>query len=268
MRLLYNYILILLLATSVIQAEDKFTSTPLMPAKNKTPGYSGIFIGAGQNFQSGKYFVDCKECEFENGVASGFLIGIFYDRKALSWLKYGISGAYNLSGIENSFVEFEKIHLQSDNSGIDEDIWLQFRHKSEVKINMLTAMPYIKLEPFDFFFFKTGFSLSYIFNSNIKHEKELMQNEVTLSNGATIIVSIPDFEDSNKKTIQDSEIRELNSLQYAISLSSGVIINFSPTTFFSPYFQYNLPLTNISESGDDYKINQWRIIFELGFKIH
>lgn len=267
MRLLYINIVILLVSVSILSSQTVYDPTPLMPAKDRIPGYIGFIIGMGQNFQSGEFYVDCLDCVFEKGVAAGFTVGISYDRVALPWLKYGIAGLYDYSGIKSSFVETEIIPFELKNSGIKEDIAVQFRHTGDIDLHYLTAMPYIKLEPVKFFFFRLGFGASLVMGSAIKHDKELLQQEVTLSNGTTIYISIPG-NNSYSSTIQNSEVRNLNSLQFFLMPAMGFKINFSETTYLMPYFQYNIPFTNISDKGKDFKINQWRLLFELGFKVH
>jgi hypothetical protein len=267
MRLLYIKIYICLFCSFSINLSAQYTDTPILPAKEKVPGYIGFIVGLGQNFQSGEYYVDCEDCIFSDGVGTGVTLGASYDRLIFPWLKYGIAVFYDYAGINNSFIETEIIPFELPNSSIKENIPVQFRHTANVDVNYLTAMPYLKVEPVKFFFIRLGFGVSYIFTSNIKHDKELLQRNHTLSNGATVNIRIPGT-NSYKVNIQDSEIRELNAVQMYLMPALGLKINFSETTYLLPYFQYNLPLTNISEFGKDYKINQWRIMFELGFKLH
>ena len=267
MRLLYIYIVLLISGSCILSSQTAYIPTPLQPAKERVPGYLGFIIGFGQNFQSGEYYVDCLDCIFEDGVSGGFTFGISYDRVATSWLKYGIAGFYDYSGISNSFRETEIIPFELENSGIKENIPVQFRHTSDIDLHYLTAMPYIKIEPANFFFFRIGFGASYTFASSLKHEKELTQREATLSNGATVSIRIPGT-DGYKVTIQDSEVRDLNNLQLYLMPALGLKINFSATTYLLPYFQYNMALTDISENGKDFRINQWRLFLELGFKLH
>jgi hypothetical protein len=267
MRLLYFNIVLSILFMINIDIYAQFVDTPLRPAKDKVPGWSGILVGVGQNFQSGEYYVDCEDCIFDGGVNTGFTVGLSYDRKALDWLKYGVAVFYDYSGIKNSFTETELIPFELDNSGIKENIPIQFRHTANVDLHLLTAMPYIKFEPLSFYFFRMGFGAGYIFNSHLTHDKELMQNTATLSNGAKVSVSIPGSS-SNKVTIQESQVNEINSLQLYLMPATGLKINFSETTYLLTYVQFNLPLNNISEYGSNYKINQWRLFFELGFKMH
>lgn len=265
MRLLYFYI-VLLIIFQIKLFSQSYIETPLTPAKERVPGYIGFLIGFGQNYQTGDFLVDCLDCTFEDGVRGGFSLGIAYDRLALPWLKYGIAGLYDYQGINSSFRETEIIRLELENSGLRENVPVQFRHTANLDIHNLTVMPYIKLEPASFFFFRLGFGASYIFSSSLKHDKELLTKEATLSNGATVNVKLENGD--NKVNVQNSEIRELNNLQFLIMPALGFKINFSETTYLMPYFQYNLPLSNVSENGNDFRIHQWRLFLELGFKLH
>lgn len=267
MRLLYIYFIAAILIATQVDLLSQYIPTPLGPAKDKEPGYIGIIVGMGQNFQTGEFYVECPDCIFENGVGTGFTIGASYDRVLLPWLKYGIAAFYDYGGIKSSFLETELIPFELQNSGLKESIPVQFRHTASVDINSLIAMPYLKIEPTNFFFFRMGLGLSYIFSNNITHDKELLQKQATLSNGATVSIRIPNH-DGYIVNIQDSQINGLTNFQLYLMPAIGFKLNFSPTTYLKPYFQFHLPLSDISDFGKDYRINQWRILLELGFKAH
>ncbi|GAB1371514.1 hypothetical protein MASR1M45_15760 [Candidatus Kapaibacterium sp.] len=265
MRLLYIIIVSMILFQ--ITALSQYVHTPLIPAKDKIPGWNGFMIGLGQNFQSGEYYVDCEDCIFDGGVGTGFTLGASYDRKATDWLKYGIAVMYDYSGIQNAFSETEQIQFELENSGIKENININFRHTAQSDFHFINFMPYLKFEPWNFFFFRMGFGGALLLDSRIVHEKELMQRTVQLSNGAIVTVRIPNS-NSDKVTIQDSQVQEVSNFNLYLMPASGFKIDFSETTYLMTYLQYSLPLNNISEFGKDYKINQWRIFLELGFKVH
>lgn len=267
MRLLYIYFIVAILIAVQVDLSAQYIPTPLGPAKDKVPGYIGFIVGFGQNYQTGEFYVDCPDCIFENAVGTGFTLGASYDRVALPWLKYGIALFYDYSGIKSSFLETELIPFELQNSGLKEDIPVEFRHTANVDFHNLIAMPYVKIEPVDFFFIRLGFGLSYIFSSKIKHDKELLQKVATLSNGATVSIRIPGI-DGYKVNIQDSQVSDLNNLQLYLMPAIGFKLNISTTTYLKPYFQFNLPLSDISGYGKDYRINEWRIFLELGFKAH
>ncbi len=269
MRVLYYniVIMIILLFLGNNKLFSQYLDTPLNPAKDKVQGWNGFIFGLGQNFQSGEYYVDCEDCIFDGGVNTGFTLGYSYDRRPIEWLKYGIAIYYDNSGIKNTFSETELVNFQLENSDIKEKVPVKFKHNSDVDLHLLTAMPYLKFEPFNWYFFRLGLGVSYILSSKINHTKELLQNTATLSNGSVVTIKISDS-DENKVTIQDSPIRELNSIQWNLIPATGFKFNFSETTYLLTYIQYNIPFTNISEQGKDYKINEWRLFLELGFKIH
>lgn len=267
MRLLYIYFIATIIVGSQSLLYSQYIPTPLGPAKDKTPGNLGFIFGMGQNFQSGEYYVDCLDCTFDGGVGTGFTLGIAYDRVAMPWLKYGIALLYDYNGIKSSFLETEMIPFELQNSGIKENIPVQFRHSSEVELHNLITMPYLKTEPFDWMFFRLGLGLSYIFANNLTHDKELLQRQATLSNGATVMIRVPGT-DGYTVNIQDGPINPINNLQAYLMPALGFKINFSQTTYLKPYFQFNLPLNTISDNGKDFSINQWRLFLELGFKLH
>ncbi|MFA5513003.1 MAG: hypothetical protein WC313_11200 [Candidatus Kapaibacterium sp.] len=266
MKVLYIYIAAILLATTLLNAQDPNISTPLRPAKEKVPTYIGFIAGMGQNFQSGEYYVDCADCIFENGVKAGYTIGIVYDRLIGSGFKYGIAGMLDFSGLSNSFIETELVSFELPGTGVNENIPVRFRHTSDISYSQIIGMPYIKYEPASFFFVRIGLGASYIFGSSLVHDKELIQHQARLSNGMLVSITIPGTNDT-KVNIQDSEIRDLNNFQIYLMPAIGFKINFSETTYLQPTLQYNIAMSDLSNQGKDFRIHQWRLLFELGFRL-
>jgi hypothetical protein len=280
MRLLFiiilSVIILNLLSTEklIAQKQTKYEmqpaqkqSNPISPGRELIPEYIGIVFGLGQNFQSGKMFVECPGCVFEDGVKFGYTIGAYYETLLVGPLKSGIDVLYDYQGIKSTFLEYESVEVRSDIVDYKENVILPFRHTADVDINTLMFIPYFKYSPVNFFYAKVGFSLNYIFSSHIRHDKELTQKKATLSNGTIVQVSIPGVK-NNIATVQDSDFININKTYFSFVPAIGFTIPFDSDDkiVFSPYFMYSMPLGNLSENGENFKINTWRLMFELGFK--
>jgi hypothetical protein len=242
-------------------------SNPIYPGRELIPEYVGLIFGLGQNFQTGKMYVECPGCVFEEGVKFGYTIGVYYESIIAGPLKFGIDVLYDYQGIKSSFLENESVEISSAEVDYKENVVLPFRHTADVDINTLMFMPYLKYSPVDYFYGKLGFSLNYVFSSHIKHDKELTQKKATLSNGTVVVVSIPGTK-NNIATVQEGDINDLNKTYFSLNPVIGFTIPFDKDNniVFSPYLMYSLPMSNLSDNGENFKINTWRLMFELGFK--
>jgi len=243
-------------------------SNPISPASQPNPSYLGVTIGFGQNFQSGKMFVDCPGCVFEEGNKFGFTFGIYYEKSIFVEGYLGIDLLYNTSGLKSSYIENEIVEVKSQEIDFRENVILPFRHTADLDVSTLSFSPYFKILPFDFMFFKLGFGYNLALSSNLKHDKELLKKEVILSNGTVTKVKLADTK-GYTATVQDGEYTELEKSFFTINPSIGFNIPFDEqkNIIFSPWFMYSIPLSAMSKNGEDFKINGWRILFSLGFKL-
>lgn len=266
MRLLLIIIIFLFNLTNFSFSQN--LSNPIFPAKQSLPDYLGITLGLGQNFQSGKMYVECPGCIFEDGVKFGYTIGAYYDSHINEFLTYGADINFSNNGIKTSYIENELIDVISTEISYRETVNIPFRHIADVEISNINLIPYIKLIPLNFLFFKVGFGFNFVTSSNLRHDKELLKNEVILSNGTITKVRLADTK-SNVATIQDGEFKDLEKFFLSINPSIGFNIPFDSkrNVVFSPWLMYLLPLSDISKNGEAFKINQWRILFSISFKL-
>lgn len=266
MRLLL--IIIIFLFNFAVLSFSQNLSNPIFPAKPTLPDYLGFTLGLGQNFQSGKMYVECPGCVFEDGVRFGYTIGAFYESYINDFLTYGADINFSNNGIKTSYIENELIDVVSTEISYRESVNIPFRHISDVDISTINLIPYIKLIPWNFLFFKVGFGFNFVASSNLRHDKELLKNEVILSNGTITKVRLADTK-GNLATIQDGDFKDLEKFYLTINPSVGFNIPFDSkrNVVFSPWLMYSLPLSDISKNGEAFKINQWRILFSISFKL-
>ena len=241
-------------------------SSPIQPIANIDHRQDlGIFVGLGQNFQSGDMYVDCEECTFSGGAGFGINFGILYEYIVLERISLGASVVYKSLGFNAGFQEIETLDslLIQEGSTIYERANVKFSHEANIDIHNFTFAPYIKWTPLDFMFLRAGLGIGTNFSTNIKHRKRLDQKTARLSSGE--IVTLKDV--SEDDYIQDTEIPSLISPQIYLSPVIGFNIPFSDKITFSPSFEYSIPFSEFSEFGSGLKSNYWRILFELRLRI-
>lgn len=237
-------------------------SNPLEPTKPKKPKEMGIMVGIGYNFQSGTSYVSCPDCEFDNGRKFGYSIGLKYeDYIDDNLFKYGISLIYENMSLEASFKEREAFEYEKDRF-----IGINFRNESFLNTNYLSLQPYLKFYPTSNIFLILSPTLNYVLNNRIIHEKIILDNNVLLPNGEIVYVSFSDTK-STKKLIENDDYRDVSKIQYGVNSTVGVEFLLDSDVIFSPQFSYYYPISEYSSYGDNFKIFNWRIFFELRIKV-
>lgn len=239
--------------------------SPIFPVlANQTRQDIGMFVGLGQNYQSGEMYVNCLDCVFKGGTGFGFTFGALYEYQFYGNFEIGAALVYRYLGFSAGFEEITtRNNLYSDYGLINETVNIKFKHTAEVDIHNISISPYIKWTPFEFMFLRTGLAIGTNFSTNIKHTEELSQKTARLSNGEIVAIK----NTSTNQYVQDSEIPDLNSPQLYIQPSIGFNIPFSREIVFSPIIEFGLPLSEFSNYGDGLKSNYWRLLLELRIKI-
>jgi hypothetical protein len=263
-----SFILTVLCSTVVFCADF---ASPISPGQEERNKFIGGIMGIGQNTQSGISYVNCDSCEFIKGLGLGYTVGISYEEQLAAddesiFYYFNLGGLLHLSNrdITSTFRERIPQHFAE----YDITFPLTYRHTSTTSINTVGLMPYISLNPIKYFFVKLGFDVSYAFNNNMKHEIELLEKRKTLPNGENVDISILTANPNRKlysKTVQDSEIKDINNLQMFLVPALGVNIYFTDKLFISPTLYYFKALNNISEFGENFQIDAWRINIELKY---
>ncbi len=268
MNLLLKLLIFAMGALMMVPAHLKAQTlaSPIAPERIIYYGQLGLVFGFGQNFQSGKYYVACDGCIFDDGVKFGFTIGLNYEYKIADMLNIGIMGLFDDYGLRNSYVENERIQVRSTDGSYNEIITIPFRHSAEADFTMISLMPHIKFYPAEFLFLNLGLSFGVQGSANIKHEKELLRTTAKLSNGAVVDVTI-EGTNATSVVIEESRFPQLNMPQISVVPMLGLHFDIKEKIYLRPFFMYRIPLTNFSDRGEDFMINSWRLMFEASIKL-
>ncbi len=262
MRLLFfifNIILLAIFSTQVMPAQSN--SSPLKPEASPKQMEAGLLFGLGQNIQDGIYYPRCEECQFENGDGFGLTFGLVFLRDFNKYLQWGSSVYYESKNISTSYKITEMVPVKLGNGDIDNRV-IPFRNIGDLSFGFLTFQPFIQFSPYEFVYLRIGLSSSLIASSNITHTKELLKFRDTLSSGEIVSLKIDD-KNPKSKILENRDIPDLNLFDFSVQPMLGFNINLSPQFYLSPYFQYSIPLTDISNSQKDFRIFSWRIMLEL-----
>jgi hypothetical protein len=249
-----------------VNLKSQTLASPIAPERIIYYGQLGLVFGLGQNFQSGKYYVACDDCIFEDGVKFGYTIGLNYEYKLTDMLNIGIMGLFDDYGLRNSYVENERVQVRSTDGSYNETITIPFRHTAESDFTMISFMPHIKFFPTKFLFINLGLNLGIQSSANIKHEKELLRTTAKLSNGAVVDVKI-EGTDATSVVIEDNRFPLLNMPQMSLVPMVGFHFDIKDRFYLRPFFMYRIPLTNFSDRGEDFMISTWRLMFEASLKL-
>jgi len=246
-----------------LNAQTYNLSNPLFPSVNSLAEQSiGGFIGIGPNWQGGRHYVECADCYFEDGTATGFTIGGIYQRKISSNFFYGGMISLDIMNISSTYREIESIELTAEQSfsGEATNTNIEFRHSAEMNLTYIGFAPFIAYNPFSWISFRVAPKISIPLGSNIVHTKTPTSSEITIDGvtGRSPII---------ERTIQDSEVPDLTSPLFGSDLS--LMFNLTPdenSTFSIGYTQY-VPFMETSSFGEDFTINSWRAFIEFKYTL-
>lgn len=258
---LLTFAVFVLASLSTYGQADK-TSSPIVPVQVAPPSEIGVVFGLGLNLQGGVSKVACENCFFEDGNKFGYTIGLVYEDYIAESekTKWGAELLFDNLSIYSSFKETEGFEYLPGKS-----VPTNYRHHSDISLSQLTLIPYFKWSPAKVFFVKAGPSFGLVLNANLEHRQEILDKTTLLPTGETVSL---EFDNGTKEIVlEDTDYPDVNKFQFGLAMATGFNFAFGYDFSFSPYFQYQLPFTELSSFGDALKISSWRIMFEFRIKI-
>jgi hypothetical protein len=259
-------IILLIISFNFISTKNLFAQTlgasPLNPGKTFTQKELGIFVGLGQNIQSGYYNTGCDSCNFDSGNGFGFKAGLLYEFDLSPTWQLGAAVGLNVLNVVSSFLDYRALLFTSQVSQTKEMVNVMIREKSETGLVNLTVMPFIKWSPSNSFFVRMGVEAGYLVYSHVRHTEELTQKTALLSSGEIGQFEFKDFS-GNVAVVREGEYSDINKFQIYLVPAIGVNIELAKNVNLTPVFDFGYPLTSLSTKGDGFKVLNWRILFEL-----
>lgn len=254
-----------LLFCANLEAQVYELSTPLAPSVNSLAEESiGGFIGVGPNWAGGKHFVECEDCDFQDGTATGFTLGAIYQRKAATNFFYGAILSLDIMNINSSYREIESIDISkySDITNDPTPVNIDFRHEAKMSLSYIGLAPFLAFNPTGWLTFRLAPKISFPISNNLLHTKTPLSKRVFV-NGVEGRLR---FTDADTK-VQDSKVTELTSP--LIGSDFSLMLNLTPgerSTFSLGYTQY-VPFGQTSTFGEDFTISSWRMFVEFKYSI-
>jgi hypothetical protein len=240
--------------------ENVMDSDPLMARKRLVYSMVGPYGGFSFSNQGGTFTTACN-CEFTGGAGTNFVGGIVFERLTRSKITWGATLGYDDRSITAAFQEVEGVVQRSPSTGREYTVPITFRNEAVTGIQMITAMPYVKYHLMDWLFVRGGPSVSYIFNSTVKHTKELLTETVSFPTGEIATVSLPGT-DARSVVLEDGPIPQINPLQVGLTAAMGLEFRVGKKFLLAPIAQYTFPFTTISERGDGFTIRSFQVLIE------
>ncbi|MFA6571014.1 MAG: hypothetical protein WCT77_07230 [Bacteroidota bacterium] len=265
LKILGSLFLLILLQTFELSAQRNY-SNPLEPQKPELKREWGFFLGLGGVKQSGTFLTSNCNCEFSDGGGFDLILGGLFEQEVFYGLRAGIGAGFNLKTLNASYRERENVNLTSQTTGKSENVPIWFRHQADASFFYLPVLPYLKWTPAEIIFLKAGLNFSFLLTSSIKHVKELQDETANLSTGEVVSVFI-DGDNPKSKVIEDGPFPGTKSFFMAFEPAVGFNFRTGKKSFFSTELQYSMPLTNVTEKGDNFRFSTFRFIAELRFDI-
>ncbi len=245
-------------------AQVESTPSPLGPARAPLQTELGLVFGVGPSWQTGKLFASCNCPDFEKGNGSVIFLGVDFRKDLFNPIQWGTLLGLTLIGNNASFQQRELLTFRASNNEIFKDVPVLFRQKAKLSFSQINLIPYFSIMPWDFLYFRIGLNLDFRLNSSIKHTKELLQRTVRLENGELIELSL---ENSDQVTIEEGTLPQTSFLLYSLYSGLGFSFRLGINIFGDVSFCYNLPFNNVSNRGDNFKLNYWILMFNIKYAL-
>lgn len=243
---------------------------PLNPIKVNKPQLQdlGLTIGFGQNYSNGEHLVECEGCIFSGGVGFGTTIGLYYEREATEWFWYGALIRYDNLGIESKYIENESTPVEGSNK----TFIIPFEHVAQTELSYLNFTPYISIRPFQWFRFNSGLNIGANISSNLRHTKTPVSNQIIDPETGDILIvetTNPDPNRTGKEryTIMDDDFPELSSPYFTLFFDFKFPIELENESKIIPSFGFDLPITDISNYGNNFNIGTWRLFLSYSYPL-
>jgi len=252
--------ILFLVATQNLAAQTNvLESDPIRARKLVVYDLLGGYAGVSANQQVGTFFTDCN-CEFTGGGSAGFMAGVTFERLSRSRFLWGATAGIEYRSVEARFREREGV-VQRSASGQEYTVPVNFLNTADVSLLYATLNPFVKVKAFESLIFRVGPSLSYVASSSLRHEKELLDAEVTFPNGERATVRLADMEGTSV-VLQDGPIQDLSAFQIGIHGAVGLEFKIGTSFFVGPLFQFTQPLTSLGARGDGFGIRSMQFLVE------
>lgn len=260
-------IIIILSVFNCIKLNAQPIESPIEPIYYKYHDFElrGI-IGLGVNYNSGSYWAECPECQFESLSGFGFTVGPELEYAILpNYLYAGMKVLYDVQNMSGSFRRIESVPLElADNSVISTPI--EFRHTLDLSMQSLSLSPNIFFRIAEMVDIRLGFYGDFLISNNAKHTKELLTHSTILPNGERVIVSLADMP-GNIATLEDHEIPGAKSMVFGIAPEVNFNILLSKEWDFVLGTYFKIPFTGISDNQVDFKSNMWRFYLGVSYNL-
>jgi hypothetical protein len=260
---LFTFVVYCLGSLGVLAQTNVLDSDPLVARELVVYDMLGVYIGPSFNQQGGTFTTNC-DCNFTGGAGAGISGGVMFERLTRSRLTWGVIASVTDRGMMARFLETEGVEQTSPTLGARYVVPVQFRNEGTVGITSMDILPYAKYIVLSSIFGRVGLQASYIFQSSMKHTKELLTETVQLPNGETARVALQEG-GATMVTLQDGALPKLNTFQVAVAIAGGAELKVSKKVVLSPVVQYLYPLTSVSGAGSAFSSRSLQLLAEFRY---
>ncbi len=277
MRFHFISAILLLVCISISTAQETQDadelSSPISPGQTFYRFRLGGFLGAGPAMQSGEFKTTSCDCPaFTDGGGYSLISGGIGEYCFTDGFSVGIMAALDFRTINALYREYESVRLKQTATGESIDQRVQFRHTVDVSSTSLMISPFLKFYPVEPAFIRTGIGFNFGLSSSLQHQKELLDKTARLPNGEETEISLdrsdPRVISGTKALIQDSEMPLLKNPALYWNIALGADFKASKKILVGPAIQYSLPISDLSASGNAFRIANWSFLAEVKVKIH
>jgi len=244
-------IMIALTALTVDHAEAQFHApapAPPLPPDVLGPAprvwWFGPLIGVNLVEHSGDYTTGFCECTFSDGSGTGFRIGAELGHMFNPQWGFAVKLFYDDMQAQYSNQVFKMADWVDEETGESGKDNTTFERKLDVRLSYVVLNPMLHFYPFGGLYLMAGPGIGFASTSTIEYTKTVLDDQYLI------------YRNDEETAVIDrdsGDIPDVNSLRLDIRAGIGYALRLGRNITFAPEVTYNLPLTTISSSEDNWQ---------------
>lgn len=178
-----------MVAGTPLLGQDRQTSpppSPLAPELRRYPPELLVTVGLGWGIQQGTFRGSCSQ-DLTNGRSFGWLAGISYSAPLTATWLWGVSSLLSDTRLQASYRERELLTLVRPGETLTAPV--EMRNRTELTVTTLLLWGYLRWRPTLWLVLSAGPAAGIPLGNRFHHEKEPLQQSITLPTGETFTLS-------------------------------------------------------------------------------
>jgi|GEM_PF-6190427 len=248
----------------ILAADDELKDNPLDPGLSyKYRGFLGLVVGGGPNIQNGDMGVWCQSCLFDNGRGTGYVIGLTYDHYIEEYLSFGAAVNYEDYSFEAKYRETSYREFEAGSNGQSVRLPLELQQDAKLDLQYITAVPYVRLRPFELLSFRLGAMASFG-SPQLTHTENVINRIHTIGGQLFVIDELRPNENLDSGDVPP----DASTNQFSLFIAANTHIWLRYNLFLTGGIEWRQQITSYGFYNSDFTVTAPRFTLGLEYMIY